>query len=293
MKIKTKLTIFGTTAMLAWGAATFAQQPPPAPGQDSRERNASSAAAQQGSQNPASATKSPSGTDNVAPSDNKPTPATSAGGAQTNRRETQSEEEAALAPYYNNFFTTYRLGPEDVISVGVFGQDRYSKAGIIIPPNGRISYPLISEGVFVNGKTTEQVQDEITKRLDEFIIDPKVTVSLDKAMSYRYSVVGDVAQPGIKPMTRRLTITEAIGEAGGILATGDKSKVTLLRRKADGSLDMRLINVGAIYKGRAHDDTYLAPGDQVIVPGNRWKNLDKLLNLMPVLSFARIFTGGW
>ena len=37
-------------------------------------------------------------------------------------------------PYYNNFFNTYRLGPEDVISVEVFNQDRYSRRGIIIPP---------------------------------------------------------------------------------------------------------------------------------------------------------------
>src|SRR6266404_1577551 len=42
--------------------------------------------------------------------------------AQTNRRDQASEEEA-IVPYYNNFFTTYRLGPEDVISITVFGQD--------------------------------------------------------------------------------------------------------------------------------------------------------------------------
>src|SRR6266576_2524738 len=48
---------------------------------------------------------------------------------QANRQE-QSSEEAAVAPYYNNFFTTYRIGPEDVISVQVFGQDRYSRSGI-------------------------------------------------------------------------------------------------------------------------------------------------------------------
>ncbi|HNG34790.1 MAG TPA: hypothetical protein PK012_34255, partial [Blastocatellia bacterium] len=35
------------------------------------------------------------------------------------RREDQSEEEAAILPYINNFFATTRLGPEDVISVDV------------------------------------------------------------------------------------------------------------------------------------------------------------------------------
>ncbi|MGA9994221.1 MAG: polysaccharide biosynthesis/export family protein [Pyrinomonadaceae bacterium] len=212
---------------------------------------------------------------------------------QANRREEQSEEQATIAPYYNNFFTTYRLGPEDVISVTVFGQDRYSKNGITIPPNGRISYPLIPEGVFVNGRTVEQVQEEITKKLDEYIIDPKVSVSLDKATSYRYSVLGDVAQPGIKPMPRRLSVTEALAEAGGILPTGNKAKVVILRRQANGQLSSIPINVSAIYKGRLQDDKYLVPGDQVIVPGNKLKGFQSLMGLLPILSFARIFTGGF
>src|SRR5262249_36945306 len=116
---------------------------------------------------------------------------------KTNRNGQDSEEEA-IVPYYNNFFTTYRLGPEDVISVNVFGQDRYTKQGIKIPPSGRIYLALIPDGIFVNGKTADQVAGLIKNRYEEFIIDPQVSVSLDQAGSYRYSVVGDVAVPGIK-----------------------------------------------------------------------------------------------
>ncbi len=211
--------------------------------------------------------------------------------APANRHE-QASEEAAVVPYYNNFFNTYRLGPEDVVSVNVFGQDRYSRAGITIPPSGRISLALIPGGVFVNGKTVDEVADSIKKRYDEYIIDPQVSVSLDKASSYRYSVIGDVAQPGIRLMSHRLTVTEALGEAGGVLATGDRSKVVVLRRQADGNLTPIAVNISAIYKGKAPDVTYLVPGDQVIVPGNKLKSLQKLMTFFPILSFARIFAGG-
>lgn len=210
---------------------------------------------------------------------------------QTNRHESVSEE-AAVVPYYNNFFNTYRLGPEDIISVNVFGQDRYSRAGITIPPSGRISLALIPGGVFVNGKTVEEVAETIKKRYDEYIIDPQVSVSLDKASSYRYSVIGDVAQPGIRLMSHRLTVTEALGEAGGVLSTGNRSKVVVLRRQADGNLTPIAVNVSAIYKGKAPDTTYLVPGDQVIVPGNKLKTFQKIMTFFPVLNFARIFTGG-
>jgi len=212
--------------------------------------------------------------------------------ALANRREDMSEEEAAVLPYYNNFLSAYRLGPEDVISVSVFGQERYSKANIVVPPDGRIAYPLIAEGIFVAGKTTQQVQDEITKRYDEYIIDPKVSVSLDKAMSARYSVLGDVAQPGIRVMTRRLSVYEAVAEAGGVLSTGDKSKVFVLRRQTDGSLKPFQVNIKDIERGRAKELAFLSPGDQVVVPGNRLKKIQQIMSLASVVSFARIFAPG-
>lgn len=211
--------------------------------------------------------------------------------AQDNRHE-QASEEAAIVPYYNNFFNTYRLGPEDIISVNVFGQDRYSRSAIVVPPSGRISLALIPGGIFVNGKTVEEVAEAITKRYDEYIIGPQVSVSLDKASSYRYSVVGDVAQPGIRLMNRRLTVTEALSEAGGVLSTGNRSKVVVLRRQANGNLEPIAVNVSAIYKGKAPDITYLVPGDQILVPGNKLKSMQKIMTFFPVLNFARIFTGG-
>jgi polysaccharide export outer membrane protein len=189
--------------------------------------------------------------------------------------------------------TTYHLGPEDVISVTVFGQERYSRTGITVPPHGRISYPLIPEGIFVAGKTVEQVQDELIKKLDEYIIDPKISVSLDKAASARYSVLGDVGTPGIKTMTRRVSVYEAIAEAGGILNTGDKSKVFILRRQTDGSLGRVFVNIKEIERGRAKEIAFLVPGDQVIVPGNSLKKWQQIMSFASVVSFARLFTGGW
>lgn len=208
---------------------------------------------------------------------------------QAGRREQLSEEEAAIVPYYNNFLKDYRLGPEDVISVDVFNQPRYSKANITVPPDGRISFPLIAEGIRVVGKTTQQVQEEIQKKLDEYIIDPQVTVYLDKAMSARYSVLGDVNKPGVMIMTRRVSVIEAIAEAGGVMPTGDKKKIVILRRKADGQLHPILVNLSAIEKGQVREVAYLAPGDQVFVPGNRLKSIQQLMQYIPILSFGRIF----
>jgi polysaccharide biosynthesis/export protein len=237
--------------------------------------------------------KKPVNGDRLEPDDSSQRPSDLPDAVVANRKEQQSEEEAAINPYYNNFFNTYHLGPDDVISIEVFNQDRYTRKGITVPPSGRISLQLIPGGVFVNGKTPEEVARMIEKQYDEFLINPQVTVTLEKAGSYRYSIVGDVLQPGVRLMNRRMTVTEAIAEAGGVLTTGDRSKVTVLRRKQDGNMDPIVVNVSAIYKGQVADNFYLAPGDQVFVPGNKFKTFQKIMGMANVLSFARIFTGGW
>lgn len=208
-----------------------------------------------------------------------------------NNRTTQlMEEESAIIPYYNNFFTNYYLGPDDVISVDVFNLERYSRKNITVPPNGRITLPLIRE-IIVVGKTTDQVADEVAKKLEEYVIDPKVTVSLEKAMSARYSVLGDVGQPGIKVMTRRVTVYEAIAEAGGIEKTGDKKRVIILRRQPDGNLLPIPINVSDIEKGKSKGMVFLVPGDQIVVPGKKIGVIDTVLKFTQVFTFASIFRG--
>jgi protein involved in polysaccharide export with SLBB domain len=212
-----------------------------------------------------------------------------------NRRERMGEESDVELPYYNNFLTAYPLGPEDVISVRLFGTglEKYNVTGITVPPDGRIDYYFIRDGLHVAGKTTQQVADEIAHHLDEYIIDPKVTVSLEKAMSMRYGVIGDVAQPGVRQMTRRLSVVEALNEAGGVLGTGNKKKVVVLHWDADRMIRQIPVDVSAIEKGKAADNYFLSPGDQIFVPGNKWKTVDKIIKALPVISFARIFTGGF
>jgi len=205
----------------------------------------------------------------------------------------QAADSSKSALIANPGQSEFRLGPEDVISVDVFNQDRYSRKGITVPPSGRISLSLIPGGVFVNGKTVDEVAEIIRKRYDEYIIEPQVTVSLDKAASYRYSVIGDVGQPGIRLMNHRMTVTEAIAEAGGVLSTGDKSKIVVLRRQQTGTLAQIQVNLSHIYKGTAPDTTYLAPGDQIFVPGNKMKKFKELLGYTSVLGFARIFGVGF
>lgn len=265
-----------------------------APKENAQEDGSTGSQTQPSSTPPSSASEDQSAGKPAAPSATATTTTAAASsnapaGVQAASNEQAAEEEAAIVPYYNNYLKSYRLGPEDVISIEVFNQPRYSKSNITVPPDGRISVALIPEGIRVVGKTTQEVQEEIQKKLDEFIIDPQVTVYLDKAMSARFSVLGDVNKPGVMIMSRRFSVMDAIAEAGGVLPTGDKKKVVILRHRADGTLYTKPVNLAAIEKGQVKEMDYLVPGDQVIVPGNRLKSIQKVMGYLPILSFARIF----
>jgi polysaccharide export outer membrane protein len=206
------------------------------------------------------------------------------------RKETASEEESAILPYYNNYLREYRLGPEDVISVEVFGQPNYSKAAIVIPPTAKISYPLVPGGIFVGGKTVDEVAEDIKKKLDEYIIEPQVTVTLDKVGSARYSVLGKVVTPGVKVMNRRFSLYEAIADAGGIDKEGDKSRILLIRLAPTGGITQTVFNMNDLMKGKA-EVPYLIPGDQIVVPEKRW-SLTKITGIIGKASMLAILFGG-
>ncbi len=204
----------------------------------------------------------------------------------------EKEAEEAILPYYNNYLKEYRLGPNDIISVEVFGQcPDYCKTGITVPPTARISYPLIREGVFVGGKTVEQIGEEITKKLDEYIIDPQVSVTLERAMSARYSVLGKVVAPGVRVMDRKVSVYEAVVESGGVLKEGDKKRVIIYSYDTQGRLTPKTVDLTLIERGKG-EMIYLNPGDQVFVPDKGFRlNVDTVFKVLEKASIVRLFFG--
>lgn len=204
----------------------------------------------------------------------------------------EKEIEDEILPYYNNYLKEYRLGPNDVISVEVFGQcPDYCKPGITVPPTAKISYPLIREGIFVGGKSVEEIAAEITKKLNEYIIDPKVMVTLEKAMSARYSVLGKVAAPGVRVMDRKVSVYEAVVESGGVLKDGDKKRVIIYSYDAQGRITPKTVDLTQIEKGKM-EMIYLNPGDQVFVPDRGFRlNVNTVFDILSKASIVRLLFG--
>ncbi len=202
------------------------------------------------------------------------------------RREDATELEAAVMPYINNFFANTRLGPEDVITVDVFDQPIYSRNNIIVPPNGKINYPLIGQ-ILVAGRTTEEIEKEISEKLQEYIIDPKVTVQMVQVHSLKFMVVGEVGSPGIYEMSRRMSLSEGLAKAGYLSKYGDRSKVSVLRMQPSGEPLPMKFDMRQIEEGKSKD-IFLAPGDTILVGSNYWKTFDRLVSFTSLLAWMKV-----
>ncbi len=213
------------------------------------------------------------------------TPASSAG--QT------SEYDQFFKGIYREFYDTYRLGPADEIAIRVTGQPDYTIERVKVSPTGSVYHPLLGD-VEVAGMTVRRLTERLTKDLCEYLIDPKVSVSLLEANSAKIGVLGDIIHPGVLVMNKPMNVLEAITASGGVADTGDKSGVIVLRQTPDGRAQTFKVNVKRILEGKAgpEENITLHAGDTVIVNGNTRKKMTNILSLAGFGSFLSFISMG-
>jgi polysaccharide export outer membrane protein len=109
----------------------------------------------------------------------------------------------------------YILGPGDQIAIHVLSLDEINDKPISIDPNGSIRLPLIGE-IHVSGLTVQQLQSQITQRLNTYMVQPDVSVSITNFRSQPVSVIGAVNTPGVHQLEGRKTLAEMLSLAGGL-----------------------------------------------------------------------------
>src|SRR5262245_34622813 len=107
----------------------------------------------------------------------------------------------------------YRIAPPDQLTITVRPEPEIVRE-LVVRPDGRISFDLIGDGE-VRGHTVDEVRNEITRRLKEYIVQPDVTVALTRSESRMFYVFGEVMRPGGYPLIGDATVLQAIGAAGG------------------------------------------------------------------------------
>jgi polysaccharide export outer membrane protein len=160
---------------------------------------------------------------------------------------------------------SYVIGAEDQLFVYVWKEPEMSKS-IPVRPDGMISLPLIGE-TKAAGYTPVQLQDILTEAMKKYVSDPQVTVMVEKVGSLSFNIVGEVNHPGYFPLTRRMTVLDAIAMAGGFRDFAKSKKVYVLRTAANGTQEKLPFNYKQVIKGQnPQQNIELQPRDTIVVP---------------------------
>ena len=160
---------------------------------------------------------------------------------------------------------SYVIGAEDVISVYVWKEPDMSKT-VPVRPDGMISLPLVGE-IKAVGNTPIQLQEHLAEVMKKYVSDPQVTVVVEKVSSLNFNIVGEVNRPGYFPLTRRMTVLDAIAMAGGFKDFAKTKKVYVLRTSAQGTEQRLPFNYKEVIAGKnPQQNIELQPGDTIVVP---------------------------
>jgi polysaccharide export outer membrane protein len=126
----------------------------------------------------------------------------------------------------------YQVGPGDGLEVTVIGNDDLSRIPTV-QTNGAIVLPLLGE-VQVAGLTVGEIQRKVTNLLEkDYLVKPQVVVKVTQFNSQFVTLVGEVNQPGRKPLRGRSRLIDMLVEAGGF-TTRFSGEVVISRE--DGTL---------------------------------------------------------
>lgn len=131
-----------------------------------------------------------------------------------------------------------------------------------VASDGMFFFPRVGR-VKALGRTTEEIQVELTARLAKTIRNPQIDVRVSGFNSQSIQATGDLRAPNAQPITDvPLTVLDAINRAGGAPADADLQNVGVTR---DGT--RHVVNVAAqLETGDEHQNVLLQDGDILDVP---------------------------
>jgi polysaccharide export outer membrane protein len=175
-------------------------------------------------------------------------------------------------------FKSTIIQPGDVISIRVFSSTaNQEQAAIFNIPNsdksaapggyqvnemGNIEMPMIGP-VKAAGITINQLQDELSKKLTNYVKNPSIIVNF---LDFNINVLGEVHKPGLQKFSvDRVTVIDALGAAGDLTDFGERQDITVIReqngKKIYTSIDLtkRDFVLSPVYLLQPNDVVYVKP----------------------------------
>ena len=146
-----------------------------------------------------------------------------------------------------------------------FNEENLYFSSYTINRQGNIRIPYVGE-LNVLGYTEKEVREKIEEELGKYFKDTSNIFVTVKLAGIRFTVIGEVANPGTLVLFQnQVNIVEALANAGDITLTGNRKKVTIIRKNIEETkkFQMDLTDVASIesesYYIQSNDIVYVEP----------------------------------
>ena len=177
----------------------------------------------------------------------------------------------------------YKIGPDDILKVTVYGHEDLTQT-VLVQSDGTFIFPLIGR-VKAADSTPPALASTLASRLSQgFVRSPQVSVVVQEYRSQRVFVVGEVTRPGPYPLSGRTSLVQVLASAGPTPNAG--AEVVVVRpppgsdvrepllpgqvsgKAAPGQTHAQVIRITVrdLEAGDLSQNLELQPGDTVFVP---------------------------
>jgi polysaccharide export outer membrane protein len=156
----------------------------------------------------------------------------------------------------------YVIGAGDTLHISVWGNEQLNST-VLVRPDGKISFPLLND-LQASGLTPTQLRQTMTDKLQAYVRDPNVTVTVTAITSFNVFVEGEVASPGMHTLHQQMTLLHLIAMVGGVTDKADLTQAYLLRNNEKMPVDFYKL----IKQGDLTQNLVLRPNDLIFIPDN-------------------------
>lgn len=162
------------------------------------------------------------------------------------------------------------LGVGDAIAINVWENKEFNTEATI-RPDGMVTMPLIGP-IKAAGETPTSLKKQITTQLADYVKSTPgtelVTIAVKAWRSYKFTIQGEIARPGVYSSEGFVTIADAIAMAGGLSRFANQRGIKIFRTDpATKKVRQIPIDYGRIASGKRLDmNLWILAGDVISIP---------------------------
>ncbi|HWN80952.1 MAG TPA: polysaccharide biosynthesis/export family protein [Candidatus Udaeobacter sp.] len=156
-----------------------------------------------------------------------------------------------------------RVGDEIRIEFLSDAEPANNASRVVVRPDGRISMRGVDD-VLAAGRTPAGLDSLLTASFARILVDPSLSVIVDKFSAEKVYVIGSVRTPREIALAGPLSLLQGIAAAGGFTDGANRAEVVILRRQDQGKLAAFKINTDRIMNDPASSRELALRGQDIV-----------------------------